>query len=630
MFLFKKPNLPKLYKGIKYFLAFVALVSIILFALAESASHGAAYLFNQEMAKQKLLRGTITVDAISANALGRVTFENLIWEDPDGNVILAVPEGSFKVSPWDVIRRQFKSTTVQELTLTDATMAVHFDKNMQLDFIKPGDKDKTSDLLNASEVVQQAEGNISLPPSEILDKATQQLINQFSGDEDTSRDARTLREKAAIQAAVNSPAEIAELQKEKEKEKAQEKAGKKSQGEGQSSNNGDSSEVSKRHNANFRKSDIEKRLHNFNWDGQKLNLKIQLDHCQVEVYQNRRHYVMTDVNTNILLNTDKELKIDFSSGHFAGTAIGNGISLNGTIDLHDVKHRIPTLDMDIDFKDVDPSSLGFGDNIHDKMTLLTHAQGEISHPIALGHVEMPKLRIPALVFTDVKGDVKYEMGQLTFTNVTADVYNGKLDAYGDYNIDTRVYNIYGHGTKLDSRIPSKKMEFQTLVDLYVTMKSNGNPHDLWVYGTFQSGEGHYSIIPFNSISGEVNNYHKETDIYNVVIKTDVGDITTDAFHISKGKLQLGTIQVQLSNGQVIYVSADGLKKRKMNWKELQQNVKALQDNVKGIQNNTKALKSDSAGMSDAIAGTSEILKGMEDKVDDIKKRFDHIGDVLSE
>lgn len=113
----------------------LALFCLILL-LAKLASFGAARIFNYAAARQDMLRGTITVESITANIHGGVTFENLAWDDPEGNPILRVPSGSFKVNPWDVISKHLVSTTLEEITLNRPAFAVRFDEDMNVDFVK--------------------------------------------------------------------------------------------------------------------------------------------------------------------------------------------------------------------------------------------------------------------------------------------------------------------------------------------------------------------------------------------------------------------------------------------------------------------------------------------------------------
>ena len=93
---------------------------------------------------------------------------------------------------------------------------------------------------------------------------------------------------------------------------------------------------------------------------------------------------MKDVNARIELDSNRAIHIDMETGKFGGTAIGDGLVLKGRVDLKDVlKHRMPQLDLQFDVKGVDPSSLGFGDDIHDAMTLLTRVTGDFNRPLAI-------------------------------------------------------------------------------------------------------------------------------------------------------------------------------------------------------------------------------------------------------
>ena len=58
--------------------AFVIVSLIIMLALVQFARRGAAFIFNREMQKQTMLRGTITVESLMAHITGDVNFENLV------------------------------------------------------------------------------------------------------------------------------------------------------------------------------------------------------------------------------------------------------------------------------------------------------------------------------------------------------------------------------------------------------------------------------------------------------------------------------------------------------------------------------------------------------------------------
>ena len=154
---------------------------------------------------------------------------------------------------------------------------------------------------------------------------------------------------------------------------------------------------------------------------------------------------------------------------------------------------------------------------------------------------MKTLSIPALDFFQVEGNIRYRGGRFDFTNVTGRVYGGRLEAYGNYHIDTRAYDIYVKGFDLDARYPAKSIQMSCYVDLDGEIHCDGNAKKVVSFGTFSSGSGHYKLIPFRKISGAFHNKGKALDFYNVSIETKAGTFTTDAFHITNGKVTLGPI-----------------------------------------------------------------------------------------
>ena len=451
----------------------ICLVGIISFVLlAHLASRAAAKIFNYEMEKQTMLRGTITVESIMGHINGDVSFENLVWKEPDGDLVLQVPEGSFHARPWDVVTRHVKSTTIQKLTLKNAVISLRFNENMKVDFLdqkhkpvkfslpkeKPEKKTETSPKLNGLEI--------------------EDFTDYY--DDDGA---------------------------------------------------------------------------NLNLDGRKLRSEIILEDCRLEVRYRKRHYLLNNVNMKLSLNTADISHIDLSTGRFGGTMRGGGLSVYGDINF---KKAAPELDLDVSFRDVDPSSLGFGMNIHDYMTVAARMEGPVSGPTGTGTVKMKELHIPALNFTDVIGDVNYANGLFRFTDVNAKVFGGNLRARGDYHIDTRVYHIYGEGTRLQSMRALNDMRFSCLVDLNLMLMCNGNPRNILAYGDFKSGKGHYSFLPFNSLEGRFTNRFRELHIYDAVIDTPFGRVSTDAFSIVNSKLHLGKIILKdQDSGEEITIREEG-------------------------------------------------------------------------
>ena len=425
----------------------IGIVCIITFlVLAQLARRGAAEIFNRVMEEQTMLRGTITVESLMAHITGDVNFENLVWKEPDGDLILHVPEGSFHVRPWDVITRNLKSTSIQQLTLKNAIIAVRFNENMQVDFLDQDPKKLTLPKENNEKEQEQI-----------------QAEEEYVSDDDGI---------------------------------------------------------------------------NFNPDGRRLRSEVVLEDCRLEVRYRQRHYVLNNVNMKLGLHTSRMSHIDFSTGKFGGTMRGGGMSIYGDINF---KESTPVADVDVSFRDVDPSSLGFGMNVHDLMTVVARIEGPVTGPTGRGTVKMKELNIPALHFTDVIGDVNYSNGLFRFTDVHAKVFGGTLVARGDYHIDSRKYHIYGNGRNLDSKRALRDLRFSCLAALNIILLCDGNPRNILAYGDFKSGKGHYSLIPLDSLQGRFTNRFKELNIYDAKIITPFGIITTDAFSIIKGKLHLGRI-----------------------------------------------------------------------------------------
>lgn len=148
------------YGTVKCIVLAIVVVAGGLLLAAKMLSLLAAQIFNYAAAQQTMLRGTITVEEISANTKGGVDFTNLIWKDPEGEIILLVPTGHFHVKPLDILRHKFASTTMDALTLENATIGLSFDKDMRLDFISPDmiqedKKDKTPRPVTQAEKEEQ-------------------------------------------------------------------------------------------------------------------------------------------------------------------------------------------------------------------------------------------------------------------------------------------------------------------------------------------------------------------------------------------------------------------------------------------------------------------------------------------
>ena len=515
-------------KGLKGIAAFLAIGAIVFFVLATIASRGMGVIFNEVMARQTMMRGTVTVESLSATPWGTLSFTDLVWTDPDGRRLVTVPDGKIRVNMWDVVTRNFKASAINGIELNDAIIVVDLDENNRIDFV---------------------------PPSPDVKKPLNEVAPRPKAPRKTTQE---------------------------------------------------------------RQEELGNKVRNFNWQGQHLDLKIRLRNSQLEVFNRNRHYVMKDVNARIDLDSNRAIHIDMETGKFGGTAIGDGLVLKGRVDLKDVlKHRMPQLDLQFDVKGVDPSSLGFGENIHDTMTLLTKVTGDFNRPFAKGRVTMPILRIPALTFDNVVGDVTYQDGILNFSNVNANVFNGKLEAKGVYNLDTRAYTITGIAKDLDSSVALKTPEFLVPVSANLNFKSEGMPRDMEVWGNFWSGEGHYMLIPIQSITGNFHNKGRHLSFSDVKVNTKITTISTNALRIDDGQLTMGPLNITSHGGSNFIIYDED------SFDELDENMDRIKAGMKQASENSKRASESAKGLKDV-----KIPDDVKGSIKDLKRHMDSAKDSV--
>ncbi len=292
---------------------------------------------------------------------------------------------------------------------------------------------------------------------------------------------------------------------------------------------------------------LEKQWKNFDRDGRKLNLKLSLNKCRLEIFYKARHYLMSNMNFRADIDTDNEMTLQASAGRFGGTMHGYGMKLKGSMDFSD--GEVPTARLTLSFRDIDPSSLGFGMDLKDPISLITYLEGPISHPVGSGSISMKQLRLPNLEFQNVKGDIFYEDAMLRFSDVKANVYEGDLIANGYYNLDTRYYHIEGHGERLKAKAALPKDSLRCDVVLDLTVDSKGSPKNTTYRGRFKSGPGLYSWVTFESLAGKFRFLDKKLDFYD--IRVDLGGIlaTTDTLTVDHGKIALHPIHIWDENGK---------------------------------------------------------------------------------
>lgn len=426
---------------IKITVLFLILAVAVFYALCYLASLQAADIFNKVVARQHVLEGSLTVERLSANPFGRVSFYNLVWTNPSGEQLAVVPEGYIHVRPWDIVTRNITTTTVKSVELDRAILNLNFNKDMSVKNID-----------------------------------------------------RTKRDTSAVR------------------------------------------KTGKRQPINKEQWATSKII------GQKdFNFRLLLKDCVLNTVYEKRNFAMDKVNADIYTNTKDKITIDFSSGPFSGTVVAQGLNIKGTVDL--AKER-PVANLSLNISECNPSSLGTGIDVHETVSTDANVTGILPDMVIDGSMRMEKLTIPALDFTNVVGFYHYADGIIEASKVTANVYGGTVDAFGDFNLDTKGYNLDIKGQDLKAMIAARDPKIRCDVKLDVKIRSDGNPKTTLTYGNFESGEGSYMMVPFKSIKGEFSNINKVLSFKNVVISTKFGLVKSDAFQIVRGKLKLNDLYLE--------------------------------------------------------------------------------------
>ncbi len=404
----------------------------------EMTSRQAAEIFNAQMAKQKVLVGTITAEKLSADLWGNVYFANLQRNAGSGASLVSVGEGRMKVSPWDIVWNKPSVNSIKELELQNARLHVGFDKDMNLDFMqsrKKSDCKKEPDAQEMSAVMRNFQAPEHLP-----------------------------------------------------------------------------------------------------------NIKLILKNTVLSAEYERRLFILNDVNALLQIKNHKELTIHLAASKFGGSMVGDGLNIDGTVQLKEPQN----VQINLGLYNVVPSSLGLS-NANDPMTLTGEMKGTLQSPTIDGAVSMPDLNLPGLHFTKINGNYHYDNGIITLDDVTGSVYGGTVEAYGLYNFDKRYYNIDAHGKGLMASAAAKSFIINCSVDLDIKFRNRGRGKDL-VFGKFSTGKGSCMLVPFQSISGSFSDQNNELAFSDVVIKTDIGSFESNAFRIVKGRVHLSNIFLVEANG----------------------------------------------------------------------------------
>ncbi|MGM9529563.1 MAG: hypothetical protein ACI3XH_06160 [Phascolarctobacterium sp.] len=409
------------------------------FGLCQLLSGHAAQIFNNYMAKQKVLVGTVTAEQLAADLWGNVYFTNLRWANPAGETIIAAPKARLQVRPWDIVWRKASLDSIKELELEQADLHIGFDRKMRLDILRqdtPLEKPERSIPLK-----EKLPQNLKLPKS-------------------------------------------------------------------------------------------------------LPNITLLLKDTTLTAHYRKRLFILNHVDSKMHVTGHELLHIKMSAGKFGGSMVGEGLNIDGTVQLQDEQR----VSLNIGLYDVVPASLGLS-NANDPMTITGEMKGTLPRPEIDGSVALKQLHIPGLSFTRVQGNYHYANGLIALQDVTGSIFGGTLEAYGLYHFDNRHYQIDVKAKDLMAAVAAKNGLINCQVDLDIKFRYLGKNANNMTYGSFKSGKGTVMFVPFNSISGKFNDQNKELSFHDVVISTDLGDFESNAFKVVKGKVIISDIFWVESNGQ---------------------------------------------------------------------------------
>lgn len=409
--------------------ALMAMAAAVLFyGVCYALTFKAADIFNKTVRERQLFPGTVTVERLGADVLGRVSFEKLRWVSEDGVVLADIPAGRFSVKPWDIVTGHIGTMTAKSIEIDHGYVHLFFDDRMHLRYLKPkrGErKDPTRPLQ-----ITGVDGN------------------------------------------------------------------------------------------------------------RKFDCVVTVNDSVIEAESPSRHFKMEHVNLKLKADTGKKLDIDLSAGPFAGTVGAKGLRIGGTVNLVE---KEPVYDLFLSVKDLRPSTLGVGVDIEDPASAEARIAGTLPRPVIDGKLSLKDLNLPGIQFTDVAGDFHYEDGKLTAPEVTAHAFGGDVTAAGTFDLDRKSYETVIHGEHLRGSIAAHDIGLRCEVMLDLAMRKVGEAADQEIDGRFSSGEGRYHVLPFKRISGTFDRRDGVLSFHDVVISLAMGDVTTDAFQIVDGKVQLGPI-----------------------------------------------------------------------------------------
>lgn len=158
------------------------------------------------------------------------------------------------------------------------------------------------------------------------------------------------------------------------------------------------------------------------------------------------------------------------------------------------------------------------------------------------------------------------------------------------------------------------------VSANLNFKSEGMPRDMEVWGgNFWSGEGHYMLIPIQSITGNFHNKGRHLSFSDVKVNTRVTTISTNALRIDDGQLTMGgPLNITSHGGGSNFILYD-----EDSFDDLDENMDQIKEGMKQASENSKRASESAKGLKDV-----KIPDDVKGSIKDLKRQMDSVKDSV--
>lgn len=151
--------------------------------------------------------------------------------------------------------------------------------------------------------------------------------------------------------------------------------------------------------------------------------------------------------------------------------------------------------------------------------------GTAAEPQARGSFTIAKGSFGAISFSNGSGNFSYGGGTLTLSDTKATAWDGRLAVQGVVVPATQQYRMTASGSGMDSELLTEK-DIRGRVDFDARLSGTGSTGG-YAEGDFRMGEGSFSGIPFQSLTGDFVKQGEQMSFRNIVVNTLAGSFRAE-------------------------------------------------------------------------------------------------------